>query len=99
LNELKAKEPQTRTFASKTWQTGNIISHVDKNYLNTHDNIQQLKTAVNLHRKQISKYKDTIARLQRDTQELLLRNNATNQENIDLETNNEQIKEEIMQYR
>jgi hypothetical protein len=60
---LKAKEPQTRTFAARTWQTGISINNVDKNYLTTHDSIQQLKSAINLHRKQITKYKDTVARL------------------------------------
>jgi len=66
LNDLKAKEPQTKLYNTRVWQTNNIINHVDKTHFNTHDNIQQLKNNINIHRRQIFKYKATNVKLSAD---------------------------------
>ncbi len=50
-------------MSTKTWQTNNTIDNVDRKYLSTLDNIQQIKTAIDIHRKQICKYKDLNVKL------------------------------------
>jgi hypothetical protein len=51
---------------------------MDKNNLATHDSIQQIKNGINVHRKQICKYKEMNDRLQQDIDALRLENTGTN---------------------
>ena len=70
LNELKAKESETRLQAKKTGQTASNIGHVDRSNLLITDNIQRIRKDITLHPRQIAKSKNLSTRLSSEVNEL-----------------------------
>jgi hypothetical protein len=57
LNEAKLIEPKIRVKENKNIQVNMSINNADRLYLNTLNKIAELKVKIDVHRKQIDKYK------------------------------------------
>ena len=51
-----------------------MINNVDRSHLMTHDQIQQHKRDITIHRRQIAKYKDMCSKLKADINNLSTKN-------------------------
>jgi hypothetical protein len=84
LNEMKAKESETRLQAKKAGQTASNIGQVDRSNLLITDSIQRIRKDITLHRRQIAKFKTLSTRLSSEINELEVNNEEVNKQNAEL---------------
>ena len=63
-------EPKARVKENKNTQTSMSINNTDRMYLNTVNKISELKTKIDVHRKQIEKYKRLAGGVEREASAL-----------------------------
>lgn len=78
LNALKLKEPENKTSLNKAAQANLVANNTDRSYQHVVNSIEQLKLGIDVHRRQIEKYKRITSKLEVDTA-------AAKTSNIDLQ--------------